>query len=543
MAKLTEKEVKEIFGVKTANLPDEQSKFIESMCGAFADAINKSNEGMLSDTELADKLTKFGEELKKSGLPELEELRKENEGLVKQVKSMGEKIDKLVKKGVSLDTINKFDEKLNEMFDADKFHEFAEGKTRKSGSFDGFSLKDTVSLSENYEGTKLITQQQNRVVSPISAKPLHMRDVITTLAGDPEHTTLTYTKITWMDRNARYVTENGMLPASSLKAKEETTGVRRIGTHIRLSKRMLKSRVYVRSFILAMLPVAVFMAEDWNILFGEGEGENLLGIANNEGVKSVESIINASVIEGKTGSIESVKPYNGGADALVEFTEAYPLMLDGFKITFAGASNTNLNKTFDVVKMTDSSILIMGLAAPMTEDEAAPGNMTFTVNNSAFRSVDTPNSEDVIDTAFAVMSYAQFYPNAIILNPATVNAIKREKDAIGRPLGLITINNGVKYISGRPIIEYTGIPAGKYLIGDFTNGANLVDYTSLSLEWASDVDTLLKNEVVLIAQEEVIFPVYQPWAFAYGDLSQLKLAITSPVAPATIEGSVTVNGL
>ena len=67
---------------------------------------------------------------------------------------------------------------------------------------------------------------------------------------------------------------------------------------------------------------------------------------------------------------------------------------------------------------------------------------------------------------------------------------------------------------------------GKYLIGDFNQAANLVDYTILSLEWAEDVESKLCNEVVLMAQEEVIFPIYMPWAFAYGDLSALKAAIT-----------------
>ena len=47
---------------------------------------------------------------------------------------------------------------------------------------------------------------------------------------------------------------------------------------------MLKSRVFIRSFILNMLPEAVYQAEDWNILFGDGNGENLLGIANHKGV-------------------------------------------------------------------------------------------------------------------------------------------------------------------------------------------------------------------------------------------------------------------
>lgn len=540
--KLTAKEVKEIFGIKTAGLPEDQRNFIDAIVGSYAEAIEKNNKGLISDDELTEKLSKLSAEITKSQTTALEELRKENDDLVEQIKAMGKKIDDLKQKGVSMNVINKFDERLNQMFDSEKFKDFAEGHTRKSGSFDGFSLKETstVSITENYEGDKLITRQMDKVVTPIANKPLHMRAVIDALSGDPEHTTLTYTEIYHMDRNARYVTENGLLPASSIKAKEVTTGVKRVGTHIRLSKRMLKSRVYIRSFILNMLPEAVLMAEDWNILFGDGEGENLLGIANHDGVKAVEGIINDTIIEGKAGSVLSVKPYNDGADAVVEFEEAYPLMLDGFKITFAGASNAALNGTFDIVKMNDRQILLLGVG--LEKEETAPGNMTFKVNNAAFKSVETPNSEDVIDTAFAVMSYAQYKPNAIVLNPITVNAIKREKDAIGRPLGLVTINNGVKYISGYPVIEYSGIPAGKYLLGDFSSQAlNIVDYSALSLEWASDVDTLLKNEVVLIAQEEVIFAVYMPWAFAYGDLNKLKLAITAPVAALTVEGDITVK--
>lgn len=85
----------------------------------------------------------------------------------------------------------------------------------------------------------------------------------------------------------------------------------------------------------------------------------------------------------------------------------------------------------------------------------------------------------------------------------------------------------MKTIAGRVIIEYTGIPAGKYLVGDFSPvAAALVDYTNLNLEWAEDVETKLTNQVVLIAQEEIIFPIYNPWAFAYGDLAALKTAVT-----------------
>lgn len=538
--KLTVKEAKELFGMKTAGLPEEQRQFIDSMVEGWVDAINKSNDDLLSEVKFKERLEELGKEMAKQNINALKDLQKENEQMVEQIKEMGKTIENLQKKGVSLETINKFEEKLNEMFDTEKFADFVSGKTRKSGRFDGFSLKDAVSMTDNYEGTHLIRQQTSRVVSPISNKPLHMRDVMIVLAGDPEHTGLTYTQVSWMDRNARYVTENGRLPESSIRAKEISTDVRRLGTHIRISKRMLKSRVFIRSYIMAMLPEAVFMAEDWNILFGDGAGENLLGIVNHDGVKAVEDIIDETIFEGKAGDIVSVKPYNDGADAIVEFATAYPMMLDGFKITFAKASATSLNNTFDVIKMNDTQILLRGAA--LSEAETAPGSMTFTVKNGAFKSVDSPNSEDVIDTAFAVMAFAQYYPNVIVLNPATVNAIKREKDAIGRPLNLITMNNGIKYIAGRPIVEYAGIPAGKYLIGDFTQGAHLMDYTSLSLEWAEDVETKLANEVVLIAQEEVILPVYQPWIFAYGDLSKLRQVITAPTkTTTTVEGEVTTT--
>ena len=43
MANLTEKEVQEIFGIKTAGLPDEQRTFINAMVGAFTDAISIRN--------------------------------------------------------------------------------------------------------------------------------------------------------------------------------------------------------------------------------------------------------------------------------------------------------------------------------------------------------------------------------------------------------------------------------------------------------------------------------------------------------------------
>ena len=324
--------------------------------------------------------------------------------------------------------------------------------------------------------------------------------------------------------NARYVTENGRLPESSFKAKEVQTGTKRLGIHLPISKRMLKSRVFIRSFILKMLPEAVYQAEDWNILFGDGNGENLLGIANHKGVYPVETIISEDYVSGSAGSVKSVSGYNSNKDTVVEFTNPQDQILDGMTITFTGATGlTALNSANQLVKINDRQILLKGVAYT---EETSTSSMTFKVSHGAFKSVEEPNSLDVVKTGFAVMTYAQYTPNAIALNPITVNAMESEKDTTGRNLGIIQMIGGVKYIAGRPIIETNNILPGKYLIGDFNIAANLVDYTLLTLEWAEDVESKLKNEIVLIAQEEVIFPVYMPWAFAYGDLAALKEAIT-----------------
>ena len=174
--------------------------------------------------------------------------------------------------------------------------------------------------------------------------------------------------------------------------------------------------------------------------------------------------------------------------------------------------------------MNDRQILIKGGAY---SSSLVAANITGTVNSGAYKSIAYPNSADVINTIFAVMNYAQYSPTAIVLNPITVNSIMAEKDTMGRNLDIVVNNNGVKYINGIPVLEMNSIPVGKYLVGDFANAANLIDYTSLSLEWAEDVNTKLKNYVALIAQEELIFPVYMPWAFAYGDLASVKTAITA----------------
>lgn len=445
--------------------------------------------------------------------------------LFDSVKQVNETITELKKNGVSTETISKFDEELNAMFESERFQDFVSGRKSKSGQF-AFTKKDAItSMTNDYSGEILISEQQKRVVDPYAYGRVHLRDVMSVEQGDTAFPQLTWNQISKLDRNARFVTENGVLPESAFSVKEVSTSVRRLGTYLKISKRMLKSRVWVRSYILNRLPNMIAMAEDWNILFGDGQGENLEGIVNNPNVKSVEAILASAVVTGAAGSVSAVESYNDGADTLVTFAAAQPDIRTGQSITFTGAAaGSQLLSAHTIVKVTDTQILLVGVAY----EAATAANLAFTVKNQFYQNIEDPNSEDAIRTAFAVMTYGEFNPNVIVLNPSDVNAIQSEKDTTGRSLGLVTIVGGRKVIAGHPVVESTQIPSGKYFLGDLQNGASLVDYSGLTLEWAEDVDTKLKNCVALIAQEELILALYNPFAFAYGDLAQLKSAVTKP---------------
>lgn len=510
-------------GLDFSNLSGEPRAFLEKSAKMVCDVVNKALDGCMDKDDVEAKFKSINDGLKGFDGDKFAEAIKNYDDLCAQVKNLGDSIEKMKQSGMSQRAINKFDEKVIAMLESEKYRTFAEGHAIKTGTFEGFSLKDIVSLTDSYTGNLLTTQQQDRVVSAVSDKPLHMRDVVTVLQGDPNFPNLAFTQVYDFDRNARYVTENGMLPESSMKAKELNYSTKRLGTHLRISKRMLKSRAYMRSFIINMLPEAVYMAEDWNMIFGNGLGENLDGIVNTKGVESIEGFISTAIVTGAAGSVKSITPY--GTGAMVEFNAPYDAIKDGMMITLASATATALNKTFPVVKVNDRQVLL--LSVTLAAAETRPEDVTFTVNNAAFKSIESPNSGDVIKTGFAAMNIGQFYPNAIVLHPATVNAIECEKDTMGRNLDLVTVDaNGYKRVGGRLVIEYSGMPANKYLIGDFVRGCNLVDFTNLSLEFAEDVNTKLSNEIVLIAQEEIIFPIYMPWVYAYGDLAALKTAIT-----------------
>lgn len=516
------------FAKKESELTLEEKQTLGTIQKKVNDTVEELLKGLISESSFNEKMKDVDNQLKalnedgKVGIA-----IKELEDFKNEIKELSKQLEVLKSKGFNVTNgSNNLGKKIDEFLDSEKFKDFLDGKTKSSGRFD-IDLKDVtdpVNMTNDYSGDKLITRQSGVVVTKIN-EGAHIRDIMTVDQGDPAYPTITFTQIYDLDRNAAAVSENGRLPESSFKIKEETVGVCRIGTYVPLSKRLLRSRIYVRSWLLNRLASWVRMAEDFQIMFGDGQGDNLKGIANYDDILPAENIISGDVVTGIAGAVKSVSTYNGGKQSIVEFANAQPEIIDGQKITFADSSVEEFNKTFVVRKMNDRKIVIDYQYATVAD----AASVTFKVKNNLFNSVNTPNIGDAVNAIFAIMTYAEYTPSFIALNPSTVFEAETAKDTSGRSLGLVTNVNGVKYISGRPIIETTKINPGKYFAGDMASGASLVDWSNLSVEFAEDVETKLRNSVVLIAQEEVQMPVYNPAAFTYGNISDVITAIAISV--------------
>lgn len=514
----------EDLGLKFDNVSEAQGGALRQFAERVVNLINKGNEGLISTEELTTKLDEAMKPFSNFKNEEVQDLIKENQRMSDVVKALGEELEKMKQKGISTDFVSKFDESFNEMYDSEKFQRFMNdhGPAAK-----GFVIKD-VSLTSNYTGSSraMLTQQSGIIVTQATDKKDHIRNHVTMLESDDEKTSITYQEVYDVDRNARYVAENGMLPESSFKVREKSAEVKRVGSYFKLSKRMLKNRKFVRAFVLLKLAQAVRNAEDFGIIYGDGNGDNLKGITTYDGVQKVESVLSSSIVSIPAGGVESISEVSNGV--LLNLKNPHDLLMDGLKLVVSGATkNAGLNGTFNVIKLNDKQLLLEGVTltsktdADIAVDVAA---LALAAKNGLYQSIESPNSMDALKCAIAVMTYAEFDPTIICLNPLTITSIACEKATDGNALATSSEINSGK-IGSAAIVPCKDVPVGEYFLGDFESGCALIEYTPMMLEWCDDVETKLKNQVVLYAQEEMIFPVMKPHAFAKGKISSLITAL------------------
>lgn len=525
--------------------------------------LNEALKGKVNDEQLQEKLNGLMKEVEEKQVAAKEKLTEEYEAKLKEatdiiasmqknLAGLSEEIEKAKQKEVSSKE-NTLRKGLKDAFSSEKFKSFSNGTSKSTGEFD-IDLKSLrnkeVSVNGNYEGDVFPALRSGVIVPETALVKPHIRDFMRVIdANDEQITDYYYRQIYDIDRAALAVSENGKLPEGSFKVREQHAETHRIGWFMFVSKRMLRKISLIQNQIMLLLPSGMARQEDFQILYGDNNDANFNGIVN---VALKEDALDRVIYTLAAGDVVKTASYNGGKETMVELKGGHSKMETGMKVTFTGfATATEMNATdgYEIKVMNDHQIVVPCAYVAEADTSAVTGE----IRNNLGGLVMDANLGDALKVIAAYLSFDQYTPSLIIINPMTLNTFLGVKDGNGRLMwqDYFQIRNGIYYLNGvLPVMTCDAIAKGYVLVGDFTNAAELYDTQRGFIEFAEDVSTKLTNEVCTLIQEEVILAVTCPDAFMYAKIDDVIASINvkgtyvrnvAIVSPLNTDGSVSVT--
>lgn len=496
-------------------------KKIDEFKEEFKNLAAQAKTGMISEEvfngklrELTENLSKIDPEKFKAYEEKLTQLTKAAEAQDLELKKLKETgIGQGQKKHTLMDAVSK-------ALKTDQWKEFVDSNGKRKASFSKDNLEElkTVSVTSDYTGTSLvhITTRDGRVVDHPQVVRLNIRDLLTVAPTDLPY--LAFLEVYDWVRAVRPHSENESLAQSSFKVREATAQVKRIGTSLPISKRMLKSSSFIESHLASRLPAQVRYNEDFYLLFGDGLGNNPTGIF--EVADDFATVINTT-ITGGPGSISSVATYDGGAKTLVNF-EANQNINNGDTITLANAGGYN----------GDYTAIVIGPRQIVIEQAYSAGStaaFTFTISSKFKNAVFAAQEIDVLKVAKTLVTRQEYSCTGIVLHPDDATKIELLKGNDEHYLDVQRLESGILTIAGVPVVETTAMPSGKFAVGDWRMACALFEFTGLMLEFSESTNEKLTNTVMAIVQEEILFPIYNKYMFIVGDFVTAKAAIAETI--------------
>lgn len=130
--------------------------------------------------------------------------------------------------------------------------------------------------------------------------------------------------------------------------------------------------------------------------------------------------------------------------------------------------------------------------------------------------------EQLIDGLSQLEDTNERYADGILLRPREYYRFFKTKAGGSKEYDLpknVAFANGTLYISGVPVYQSTAVPAGKYIIGDFSEGCQLLVQDNMRLEFfEQDGTNARENKITVRIEETVAFPVYGSDYFIVGDV-------------------------
>lgn len=514
-----------------AGAQEVRSEFLESIKGLASEEKMKEQLKAFTDDELvAIKTTMTDMGLKNAELKNI-------------LKAQGDEITALKEKGVIVQMPAKqspvsIREKmatiLHSIFKSDDFKKF-EDSGFKGGTnqytlngnsevidktkYDEELREKAVNVTGDHTGSVLLAEI-SKEVRAVPLRTTHVRNLMTVrpTAGASIVAPEVYGFTDAFTAGATMLAENTEAPLSVFKTKENTWSVKRIARAMEISKRYFKTNGlgWVVNWILSRLPDQLQFVEDFQLLFGDGTGNNVDGIAKNAQPMTLTSAYTA-------GSIASVASYNGGTQSLITFAAAHGIR-NGDNLTIAAATAPRYNVKHTNVIVVDEKNVIINLAYVA---EASTALWTGTWTSYWYKTIKSAQEYDAITVAKAILNAGEYQASGVVLHSNTAEKIGLLKDLQAAYIGVTRDAAGNLVISAMPIAVTNAIPAGHCIVGDFQRACELAEFTPLTIQISEDTTDKRKNQVTVIAEEEIIFPLYNPYWFMYFKFSDVLSDLTA----------------
>ena len=127
--------------------------------------------------------------------------------------------------------------------------------------------------------------------------------------------------------------------------------------------------------------------------------------------------------------------------------------------------------------------------------------------------------------AIAQLESTNYSATGIMVNPLDWAAIMNTKNtnaAYSLPASTVVTTDGSVSIAGIPLYKSTAIAVDKFLVGDWSMGAQIMQNQGISVQFSEmDGDNFTKNLITVRVEARIAFPIYYAGAFVYGDFGNV----------------------
>jgi len=143
---------------------------------------------------------------------------------------------------------------------------------------------------------------------------------------------------------------------------------------------------------------------------------------------------------------------------------------------------------------------------------------------SAFAGAATVDVEQLVQS-IAQVEASNYTATGILINPtdwANIINTKNTNSAYSLPGSTIVTTNGQLSIAGIPVYTSTAIAADKFLVGDWSMGAQIMQRDGISVQFSEfDGNNFTENMITVRVEARIAFPIYYAGAFVYGDFGNV----------------------